>query len=332
MRTGPNTRSRRVARLAAPFCLLLVLSACDESSTPDTLAPITSTTSTTPAPTTTAPSTTTSEPVPDPAGYEEVWVTAWGIAADPSSTAADLEQVASAEAATRLDSMIAGSVERTITNHPVVSAPDADGFVEINDCMLSQPPFVGGADVWFRGRVGPDGNGAIRVVSMEPVSSEGCVPAEIAEAAIADYEDYLDAYAEIFQPPDPTSPRIAETTTGDQYEHLLGLATDHAESGSELRWRPVSHPEITEFRSPTELVISDCQSIGAELGVFDMDSGERLDEVIPPITEGQRDQRSMVMVLEDDRWKVSEQRGEVDVSCEFAPTDVGVPVVGEVGT
>ena len=331
-----GTARRGTALIAA---LVLLVSACsgsngaDSSVPPPTSEPTDTSTSTaeptaTSAPTTAPTTTSTTEPPPDESAFAAVWEEAWRIAADPNSTEADLANVASQDVAARLKALIQGSAERMITNYAVVSAPGADGFVEINDCVLSQPPFAGGAAGWYSGRVGPGDDGTIRIVELQAVAPAGCVPAELADAAIADYEDYWDAAVEYWVPADPSSPRIAETTTGVHYDTILGLVTEHAANGWELRGRPETHPEVFEFRSPTELVIGDCQLVDPERGVYVTATGERID-LIPPIVEGQRDARSAVMLFEDGRWKVSDRQGQENFDCEFAPTPLGVPVVGE---
>ena len=92
-----------------------------------------------------------------------------------------------------------------------------------------------------------------------------------------------------------------------------------------LRGRPaILHPEVIEVRSPTELVILSCLEPASDYGAYDIDSGERLDDV-PAVRNGQRNLESAVMVLEGDHWKVSDLQGQVDFACEFAPTDRGLP-------
>ena len=107
---------------------------------------------------------------------------------------------------------------------------------------------------------------------------------------------------------------------------IVDLLGDHQARGVALRGRPVLHPEVIEVRSPTELVILSCMEPATEYGVYDIESGERLDDVAP-VRNGQRNLESAVMVLEDGVWKVSDLQGQVDFACEFAPTDRGVPSV-----
>ena len=339
MTRGGDTGKRATAFLSAA---LLVLAACSggngDSVTSPTAEPTLESTTTTPTSTTVAPTTeptTTATPTTEPAQpaedeFRAVWEEAWRIAADPDSTEADFADVASPDVAARLDAVVTGDAERTFTHYASVSEPGADGFVEIHDCLLSQPPFAGGAATWFSGRAGPDADGTIRIVALTPESLTGCVPAETAEAAIADYERYWDAVPEYWVPADPTSPLLAETMTGEHLELIAGLVADDAANGRELRGRPETHPEIFEFRSPTELVITDCQLTDPERGVYVTATGERTD-LIAPIVDGQRDARSAVMVLEDGTWKVSDRQGQVNFDCDFAPTPLGVPIVGEGG-
>jgi hypothetical protein len=148
----------------------------------------------------------------------------------------------------------------------------------------------------------------------------------MADAAIAGYEAYYEAQAEFWDPPDPDSPLVDQVLTEPQNSFIVGLLDQHRTQGVALRGQPTTHPEVIEVHSPTELVVLDCFEPALDFGLYDLDTGELVSSNAP-VRVGQRNLRSAVMVLEDDLWKVSDLQGQVDFSCEFAPTERGLPSV-----
>ncbi|MDH5551670.1 MAG: hypothetical protein OEZ42_17440, partial [Gemmatimonadota bacterium] len=63
----------------------------------------------------------------------------------------DLAELATPEVAERLIFTLqeTGSARRTVTNMPVVGEPAADGSMEINDCLLLQPPVTAVQANWY---------------------------------------------------------------------------------------------------------------------------------------------------------------------------------------
>ncbi len=217
-----------------------------------------------------------------------------------------------------------GPVETDVVLHPSVTESDPDR-VSIEDCVLLSPSFTDTTGVWYQAELARTEQGWI-VQSVRIPSAGGCVPQEMADAAIAAYEAFYDGWAVFWDPPDPASPVIEQVLAEPQRSLIVGLLTDHRARGVALRGRPVLHPEVIEVRSPTELVILSCLEPAMDYGVYDLESGERLDDV-PAVREGQRNLESAVMVFEDGRWKVSDLQGQVDFACEFAPTDRGLPSI-----
>ena len=265
---------------------------------------------------------------PTAADVGGLWVEAWRLASAEGATEADLADFASAEVAARLIRTLqeTGSAQRTVTNSPVVGEPADDGSMEINDCLLFQPPVTALPANWYSGVAELGDDGVLRLTALEPQSLTGCVPAVVVEAAIADYEDYWDAAVEYWVPADADNPRLAATATRPHFDTIHELLVDHEARGLELRGRPETYPEVIEYRSSTELVILDCQLVDLERGLYASATGERLPD-IPPIVDGQRDARSAVMLFEEGRWKVSDRQGVVNTECQFAPTPLGVPAV-----
>jgi hypothetical protein len=211
-----------------------------------------------------------------------------------------------------------------VANHPKVtdSGPDR---ATVEDCVLLAPSFTDTAGVWYQADLSRTSEGWI-VEAIRITTTGGCVPGKTADAAIAAYQSYYEAEAVFWDPPDPGSPLLDDVLAEPQRSYIVELLGHHAAQGMALRGQPTVHPEVIEVRSPTELVILSCLEPDPGYGLYNLDSGERLDDV-PPVAEGQRDLQSAVMVFEDGRWKASDLQGQVDFACEFAPTDRALPSV-----
>jgi hypothetical protein len=191
--------------------------------------------------------------------------------------------------------------------------------------VLLSPSFTDTVGVWYQADLTLTERGWV-VDAVRIPSGDGCVPHEIADAAIAGYDVYYEAQVEFWDPPNPSHPRIDQVLANPQKDFIIGLLEEHQAQGIALRGRPTTHPEVIEVRSPTELVILDCFEPALDFGLYDLDTNERLPDE-PPVREGQRNLRSALMVLDEGRWKVSDLQGQVDFSCEFAPTNRGLPSV-----
>jgi len=270
----------------------------------------------------------------DPTGAIEAWLTLWQgaeeIVTDPESAESTIGAVAVDSVFDQLDTIynpsVASSVgnsSRIFDNNPVATE-QADGSVAIEDCMFETPK-VGNATIWYSGIVRAT-DGQWRVESLALTSEIGCVPSALAEAAIDGYEAYWDARVLFWDPANPDHPLVRETLSGGQLDLIETLLADHAARGLALRGRAEGNPEVIEVRSPREVAILDCMAQDTARGLFDVATGARLGDV-PPVVEGQLDLTSAVMILEDGLWKVSDIQGQVDVSCDMAPTPQGLPVV-----
>jgi hypothetical protein len=191
--------------------------------------------------------------------------------------------------------------------------------------VLLSPSFTPTAGVWYSAELELRPRGWV-VTELRIPTGAGCVPAEMADAAIAGYEAYYNAEAEFWDPADPAHPVIEEVLAEPQLSFIVGLLEEHAARGVALRGRPQLHPEVIEVRGLDELVILSCSEPHPDYGVYDLDTGERLPDE-PPVRPGQRDLQSAVMVLVDGTWKVSDLQGQVDFACDFAPTDRGLPSI-----
>jgi hypothetical protein len=217
-----------------------------------------------------------------------------------------------------------GPVETHVEWHTTVTVLDADAAT-LEDCVLMTPSFTDTVGIWYEADLIRTEQGW-NVDDLRIRSAGGCVPKATANAAIAGYQTYYAAEAEFWDPADPASPLIDEVLVSPQREFIVELLEEHQARDVALRGQPTTHPEVIEVRSPTELVILSCSEPAPGYGLYDVATGERLPD--EPVTrEGQRDLQSAVMILDGGTWKVSDLQGQVDFSCEFAPTDLGLPSV-----
>ncbi len=322
--------------LAAVLVLVLLAVACSsDDSVTDDAGPVETTS---PTPTTAAPE---SDPTSSPTSIPErppaidalgVWQAMWDgaelLVTDPTTAEAQLAVVATPGVREQLTTIFAPIIDgqpattvRTFESFASVSE-SGDGTITVDDCIQVSPPDTA-PFVWFSGTaLAVEGEWVID--SVEPKALGGCVPGEIASAAIDGYEAYWDARLEFWDPAEPDHPLMAATLTGPQLDVIRNLLVDHEAQGLVLRGRPDTNPEVVQITSPTELTLLDCMVQDPERGLFVAETGERSDD-IAPVVEGQRDLRSTVMVLEKGVWKVSDLQGQANVRCDIAPTVQGLP-------
>ena len=327
--------------VAVGLLTLLVLVACASgsadpaptdtsisSSTPNPTAAPTSTTSSFPTTTTTTIIDVTDEILVAWGAFWEAWT---AVRASEDLDPEPLEEVADSDVVQGALALFErqresglGAVDTEVVTHAKVMAAES-GEATIEDCVLLSPSFTDAVGVWYQADLRDSGSGWV-VADLRVRSTNGCVPEEMAAAAISGYEAYYDALREFWDPPDPDHPLISEVLTEPRLGNVVALLEEHESQGVALRSNPMTHPEVIEVRTTTELVILDCYEPGLEDGLYGLHTGDRLPDE-PPIREGQRNLRSAVMVLEDGKWKSSDFQGQVDFACEFAPTDRGLPSV-----
>jgi len=307
---GGLTRPPFLAGVA--IAALLVFSSCTStgsggSTTTSLVPPTTSTSTDSPSTSTTSTSiavTSTFPPAQDVidgwSAYWEAWVE---VRASDDLDRAPLEAVAAPEVVEgaltlfeRQRSSGLGSVETEVVLHPTVIDFEPDR-ASVEDCVLLSPSFTDTVGVWYQADLTLAERGWV-VDAVRIPSGGGCVPQEMADAAIAGYEAYYEVREGFWDPPDPDHPLIREVLAEPQMSFIVGLLEEHEARGVALRGQPTTHPEVIEVRSPTELVILSCLEPNPDYGLYDLDTGERLPDE-QPVREGQRDLESAVMVLED---------------------------------
>ena len=336
---GDSFRSLSLAGVA--LAALLFLGACTSNGTGESTTtpsfPQSTSSSTDPPSTSTSTSTSTAATTTLPPTQDviDAWSAYWDAWAEvrasddldpaPLNALASVDVVEGALALfERQRTSGLGAVQTEVSLHATVTDSDPDK-ASIEDCVLLSPSFTDTVGVWYQADLARTEGGWV-VEAVRISSGGGCVPEEMAEAAIAGYEAYYEAESQFWDPPDPDSSLLGQVLVEPQKSFIIDLLADHQARGVSLRGRPVLHPEVIEVRSPTELVILSCSEPASDYGVYVIDSGERLPDE-PPVREGQRDLQSAVMAIEDDLWKVSDLQGQVDFACEFAPTDRGLPSV-----
>lgn len=280
-------------------------------------------------------STTSTTAAPDPvaevaAAWNDFW-SAWvDVRASDDLNTTPLEGVATPAVVTSVLAFLerqaktSGPVETDVSLSPAVTV-ETSSTATIEDCVLLDPSVTETTGVWYTAELVNDSSGW-KVASLRIQDASGCVPAAMAAEAISAYEAYYAALPEFWNPPDPDHPILGKVLAEPRLSGMRELLAEHAERGVTYRSDPTNHPEVVEVRSLTELVILDCYEPGADDGLYEIASGERLPDE-PGVESGQRNLRSAVMVFEDGVWKASDFQGQVNFECVFAPTDRGLPSV-----
>lgn len=274
-------------------------------------------------------SSTTVNPGPesDLADLEALWEAMWVASALPTEerapAMAELGDAVVPDVAEGLPTLVLESMSSTPTMHPVFTET-ADGTVEIIDCTFWLPEVFGEITHINRGMAEPDGEGGWVITGAARVSP-GCVPAEIAEQVLDDYDEYVTASDEYWNPPDPDHPGIDQTLTGDFRDLIRERVVKDKANGWYLLNYQDTHPEIVEVGYGW-VTVSDCRATHPATGVFDA-SGELIPGTEPPVPD-QRDLYTVTLNLEGVQWKVNGVTINVQAGCQFGPTQSELTIVG----
>ena len=314
--------------------LALLAAACTGNNSGEDFADITTTSASTPTtddPTTTTSSTTTTEAPPDTRPTQTVegaWAETWRVllGIGPSGVVnAGLASEEAAEALGRLPYDAASTAEHYPRLETISGLPTTTGEIALTDCVMfnNLPP------IWLTGNLTRTNEADDWVVqSIEVLDpSGGCVPQEVADAAIAGAQAFSNAQPEFWEPADPSHPLVAETTFGDYREFLEGLLSGFAEQGVIAQYdRPAPDYVVIVVESANRIVLQDCYEPGPDYGFF-LPNGEHVEGSSPPAA-GQTNIEEPLMIREADgdefNWKVGELNGIIDYGCE--PGSVGMQV------
>jgi hypothetical protein len=128
------------------------------------------------------------------------------------------------------------------------------------------------------------------------------------------YLAFWDAVWSAADPPDPDHPGLADTAAGDHLAGLQAQLTQLRDDGQVRRGRGTENPVVTYVTDhDTAALVSDCVEENPDGGVYDAQSGERIEGGTAP---GQRTLLETRLELIDDAWRVVNVRVvEEDSSC-----------------
>ncbi len=256
-------------------------------------------------------------------------VVLWGELWAATGLEAEDREVAVVALGDAIDPGVVSSVVGTVVvpgEHEVLTDPavveNADGSVDIRDCVLFTPPIEGfTAPHVVEGHAVPDGSDGWIIDRAERVG-RGCVPAAMADEVLDDYAAYIQALRDSGDPPDPDHPGLSETMTGEYREQIAIGNQDLLDEGLVYRDLDINNPEITDVPGSESIVILDCVEVDPDSGFYE-ESGERWEESI--LTEpGERILFEIRMRREGGKWK-TESYTQVDSECDVAPTPAGLP-------
>ena len=261
---------------------------------------------------------------PDPAAFD-------GLAADPGAT---VEQ---------LDALRAGGRLVTTDQELWPRFDIDDDRAEIVDCAIvsqhpaDQPDSVATITISWEATAITTDDGW-RVDTAQP-GELFCVAEELNDQLLAAYEHFRAAKNVAWDPPDPDHPDLEATMVGEQLTFIRDLLAEHQREGIVIRDPAPTDNAVVFEVGIGEASVSDCTVQVLERGAFDLATGERRDDLIPPIREGQLDgqsvdlERTMVgRQLEFIRELLTEHQRDGIVIRDPAPTDNAVVFDVGIGT
>jgi hypothetical protein len=330
--------SVRPARLLTLLAALVVLGACsnaepaaapEEPSNPDgTAAPDDGDNNSGSEP----------EPVADPPGDEElaaIWATfhaAWAeqaAADDPdpaafATVAVDPIDVVEALVAQRGDSRL------VTTEAELWPRFDIDGDnAEVADCAIVAQHPDGQSDSVATITIGWEANAVVtddgwRIQDARQLDLF-CIAEELNAQLLDAYRAFREAKDAAWDPPDPDHPDLERTMAGRQLEFIRDLLDEHRREGIVIRDpAPTDNAVVFDVGIGTATV-SDCTEQVEGYGAFDLETGERLNDLIAPVEPGRLDAQSVDLERQTDgRWKVVNQAASRGTDCVKGSTRYAV--------
>ena len=247
---------------------------------------------------------------PDPTAFE-------AVAVDPDSV---------------IQTLIAQRADSRLVTTEAESWPrfDIDGDnAEVADCAIvaqhpdGQPDSVATITIgWEANAVVTDDGWRIQDARQLDLF---CIAEELNAQLLDAYRDFRAAKDAAWDPPDPDHPDLERTMAGRQLEFIRELLADHQRDGIVVRDpAPTDNAVVFDVGIGTATV-SDCAEQVPERGAYDLETGERLDELIPPVRDGQLDGQSVELERQSDgAWRVVAQAGTRDTDCIPGSTNYAV--------
>jgi|GEM_PF-3809007 len=253
----------------------------------------------------------TAQDEPDPAAFD-------GLAADPGATVE------------RLDALRAGGRLVTTDQELWPRFDIDDDRAEIVDCAIvsqhpaDQPDSVATITISWEATATLTEDGW-RIDTARP-GDLFCIAEELNDELLDAYEAFRDAKNAAWDPPNPDHPDLERTMAGEQLEFIRELLSEHHRDGIVIRDpAPTDNAVVFEVGIGTATV-SDCTRQVAERGAYDIETGERLDDLILPIGDDQLDLQSVELERSPEGlWRVIDQAGTRDTNCEPGSSRYVVP-------
>ncbi len=346
--THPRLRVATAPVLAA----MLALSACTPSasepripSPPRTTMPSAST-SPTPSPIPTASPTPISTPTPSPSPTPDPADEIAALWQD--FTEAHLSRHKSPDVEVDLtrwlsrDIVPSQTIGLDLPTYPTPSTPRPNGEVqtypritvngdtaELTDCMIYR---VTGEGVEGREIDDPDNSRnweatlrrnprrgwIITDISAAEKTDTNCVPPQLRRQILKAYGEYVEAEEEWWNPPDPDHPALPDFVTQTHLTRLRDeIMPPQIEANAILRNVGTTEDAVVTDIGLSTASIEGCTQNDPRQGLFDADSGGRLD---PPIDDDPATNRGYAANLvrgQDGRWRVDATGGWVNIECEI---------------
>jgi hypothetical protein len=268
-----------------------------------------------------------SDPVPgDADALEETWAAfqaAWAEQAaedDPDPGAFEGLTVDPDATIELLDALRAGG-RLVTTEQELWPRFEIDGDrAEVVDCVIAAQHPTGQPDSLATVTISWDATAVVtddgwRVDSAQP-GELFCVAEELNDQLLAAYEDFRAAKNAAWDPPDSDHPDLETTMAGEQLTFIRELLAEHQREGIVIRDPAPTDNAVVFDLGIGRATVSDCTVQVPERGAFDLTTGDRLDDLIPPIRDGQLDGQSVELERQPDgSWLVVDQAGTRDTDC-----------------
>lgn len=207
---------------------------------------------------------------------------------------------------------IAAAADRATVEDCILIAEQPDGRTDLDPTVKSQVwtgTLIATEDGWLVDHVVP--------------GVDNCVAPELNRHLLDAYQAYHEAWTAAWDPPDPDHPLLGQTMVGERLEGIRQLLRDDRADGIAFRdpHDPLENAVVFDL-GVGQATVSDCHPAHPDYGAYDIKTGGRLDEVIPPVEDGQLNLVSVDLVRQDDgSWKVAQSAGLDGTNCTPRGTD-----------